>query len=131
MQEVAPIHFILSWMPRREKILLGTITFFQVIAGLLDLLSVVIASLLVSAFLSPERQISLGSSISEGIPFLMFTNGEDVLKFLLFVVFILMTLKGALSLVLSRILLARLSKFAKYVSKNKFPVRIFLNGVWI
>jgi ABC-type multidrug transport system fused ATPase/permease subunit len=120
MQEVAPIHFLLSWMPRREKFLLGIITFFQVIAGLLDLLSVVIASFLVSAFLSPEKQISLGRSISEGIPFLIFTNSEDVLKFLLFVVFILMTLKGALSLILSRILLARLSKFSKHVSKSKF-----------
>jgi ABC-type bacteriocin/lantibiotic exporter with double-glycine peptidase domain len=120
VQNIPPVPFILNWIPRREKIYLSILTLLQIFAGILDLLSIIGVSLLAGAYLSPLNQMSLGNSISRFVPIVSFTDGDSVVKFILFSVFFLLALKGALSLLLNRLLLLRLSLISKEVSNKKF-----------
>lgn len=120
MNSIQPTRVILSWISGRDKFSLLLITFLQVLLGILDLLSVLGTSLLVGVYLSPEDQISLGDSISELFPFITLTNGGGVVEFLIIGVFSLLAIKGLFSLTLTRILLSRLSRISKEVSKVKF-----------
>jgi ABC-type multidrug transport system fused ATPase/permease subunit len=110
----------MSWISGRDKNALFLITFLQVISGILDLLSVLGTSLLVGVYLSPEEQINLGDSISNLFPFINLINGEGVVEFLVVGVFCLLAIKGLFSLILTKILLSRLSRISKEVSKVKF-----------
>jgi ABC-type bacteriocin/lantibiotic exporter with double-glycine peptidase domain len=120
VQNIPPVRFILNWIPRQEKIYLSILTLMQIFAGLLDLLSIIGVSLLAGAYISPMNQVSLGNSISRFIPLVSFTDGDSVVKFILFSVFFLLALKGVLSLMLNRLLLLRLSQISKEVSNKKF-----------
>ena len=120
VNETHPNRFISGWIPKKDKVSLALISFFQVIAGVLDLFSVLTTSILVSVYLSPENQMSVGKTISNYIPFVTLSDGEGVIELMLISVFILLTIKGVFSLVLTRLLLSRLSKISKEFSKIKY-----------
>ena len=120
VNETHPNRFISGWIPKKDKVSLALISFFQVIAGVLDLFSVLTTSILVSIYSSPENQMSVGKTISDYIPFVNLSDGEGVIELMLISVFILLTIKGVFSLVLTRLLLSRLSKISKEFSKIKY-----------